>query len=114
MNNTSRPGKLADYGLPDYFDGTNTIQRTDLVRRLWLDNYFYGTIFSLQYKQKKTQLIIGGYNAYDGRHYGEIKWAAVQAAVPKDHRWYDLTVYKKDLGIQQMDAASEYALAGLC
>lgn len=92
--------KLADYGLPDYFDGTNTIQRTDLVRRLWLDNYFYGTIFSLQYKQKKTQLIIGGgYNAYDGRHYGEIKWAAVQAAVPKDHRWYDLTAYKKDLSL---------------
>jgi len=92
--------KLADYNLPDYFDGTNTIKRTDLVRRLWLDNYFYGTIFSLQYQKNKTQFIFGGgYNTYDGKHYGQIKWAAVQAAVPKNHRWYDLTAYKKDFSI---------------
>lgn len=92
--------KLADYGLPDYFDGTNTITRTDLVRRLWLDNYFYGSIFSLQYQKQKTQLVFGGgYNAYDGQHYGEIKWAAVQAAVPRNYRWYSLTAYKKDLSL---------------
>ena len=91
---------LADYGLPDYFDGMNSITSTDLVRRLWLDNYFYGSIFSLQYQQKKTQLVLGGgYNAYDGQHYGEIKWAAVQAAVPANYRWYDLTAYKKDLSL---------------
>lgn len=92
--------KLSDYGLPNYFDGTNTITRTDLVRRLWLDNYFYGTVFSLQYQKKQTQYIFGGgYNAYDGRHYGEIKWAAVQPAVPEDYRWYDLTAYKKDFSL---------------
>jgi iron complex outermembrane recepter protein len=91
---------LSDYGLPDYNDGMTTITNTDLVRRLWLDNYFYGSIFSLQYRKNSTQLIIGGgYNAYDGRHYGELKWAAVQAAVPKDHRWYNLPAYKKDLSI---------------
>ncbi len=92
--------KLSDYGLPDYFNGTSTIKRTDLVRRLWLDNYFYGSIFSLQYQKYKTQLIIGGgYNAYDGKHYGEIKWAAVQAAVPANYRWYNLTAYKKDFSL---------------
>ena len=92
--------KLADYNLPDYFDGTNTIKKTDLVRRLWLDNYFYGTIFSLQYQKNKTQLIFGGgYNAYDGKHYGEIKWAAVQAAVPLNYRWYNLKAHKKDFAI---------------
>ena len=92
--------KLADYGLPNYFDGVNTIKRTDLVRKLWLDNYFYGTIFSLQYQKNKTQFIFGGgYNAYDGKHYGEIKWAAVQAAVPLNYRWYNLTAYKKDFSV---------------
>jgi iron complex outermembrane recepter protein len=92
--------KLADYGLPNYVIGATTIKRTDLVRRLWLDNYFYGSIFSLQYQKNKTQLIFGGgYNAYDGKHYGEIKWATVQAAVPKDYRWYNLTAYKKDISI---------------
>ncbi len=91
---------FSDYGLADYNNGTTTITETDLVRRLWLDNYFYGTIFSLQYQKNKTQFIFGGgYNAYDGKHYGEIKWAAVQAAVPKDYRWYNLTAYKKDFSV---------------
>ncbi|MEO6253450.1 MAG: TonB-dependent receptor, partial [Ferruginibacter sp.] len=92
--------RLSDYGLPDYNNGTTVITKSDLVRQLWLDNYFYGTIFSMQYQKNKTQLIIGGgYNAYDGKHYGILKWAEVQAAVPIDHRWYDLTAYKKDFSI---------------
>ncbi len=91
---------LSGYGLPDYVNGMDSISKTDLVRRLWLDNYFYGSIFSLQYQKNKTQLIFGGgYNAYDGRHYGKLKWAAVQAAVPTDHRWYNLTAYKKDISL---------------
>jgi iron complex outermembrane recepter protein len=91
---------FSDYGLPDYNNGTTTITETDLVRQLWLDNYFYGTIFSLHYQKNKTQLILGGgYNAYDGKHYGQIKWAAVQAAVPTNYRWYNLTAYKKDLSV---------------
>lgn len=92
--------KFSDYGLPDYYNGTIFIKETDLVRRLWLDNYFYGTIFSLQYQKKKTQLVVGGgYNAYDGKHYGDIKWAAVQPAVPVHYHWYDLTANKKDLSV---------------
>jgi iron complex outermembrane receptor protein len=88
------------YGLPDYNNGTTIVTETDLVRRLWLDNAFYGTIYSLQYKKNKTQVIFGGsYNAYDGRHFGDIKWAAVQAGVPANYRWYDLTAYKKDLSV---------------
>jgi iron complex outermembrane receptor protein len=91
---------FADYGLPDYDNGSTVITETDMVRRLWLDNYFYGTIFSLHYKKNKTQLIFGGgYNAYDGKHYGGIKWAAVQAAVPTNYRWYNLTAYKKDFSV---------------
>lgn len=91
---------FADYGLPDYNSGGNIITETDLVRRLWLDNYFYGTIYSLQYKKNKTQVIFGGgYNAYDGKHYGDIKWAAVQAGIPAGYHWYDLTAYKKDISV---------------
>lgn len=89
---------LADYGLPNYVSGSTTTTNTDLVRRLWLDNYFYGTVFSLQYHKYKTSFTIGGgWNGYDGKHYGEITWAQVQAAVPHDYRWYNLTAHKKDL-----------------
>ena len=92
--------RLSAYGLPDYNDGGTLITRTDLVRRLWLDNYFYGSIFSLQYQKNKTQITGGGgYNIYDGDHYGDIKWAAVQPAVPLNYRWYDNPALKKDLSL---------------
>jgi len=88
---------FSDYGLPDHDNGTTVITETDLVRRLWLDNHFYGTIFSLQYQKYKTQLIIGGgYNAYDGKHYGNIKWTGIPAAIPAGYRWYNTDAHKKD------------------
>ena len=84
---------LEDYGLPN----VGTIKKTDLIRRLWLDNNFYGSIFSVQYDKNKTQVIIGGgYNRYEGDHYGEIIWAKEQAAVPKNYRWYNNPAHKYD------------------
>ncbi len=92
--------KLADFGLPNYFDGTNFISRTDIVRRLWLDNDFYGTIFSAQYNNNKTSFTTGGgWNGYDGKHFGEIIWAAVKDAVPNNYKWYDLLASKKDFSL---------------
>ncbi len=80
---------LQDYGLQP--------GSSDIIRRLWLDNYFYGTIFSLQYDKNKTQLIVGGgYNRYEGDHYGQIIWAKEQNAVPSNYRWYDNPAKKFD------------------
>ncbi len=91
---------LNNYGLPDYFDGTNVITTTDLVRRLWLENNFYGTIFSVQHQKNKTQFTAGGgWNKYDGKHFGEIIWAKVQPAIPLNYRWYNLTAYKNDFSL---------------
>lgn len=91
---------LTSYGLPDYIKGTDTIRETDIIRRLWLDNYFYGSIFSLQHQKNKTQFTTGGgWTQYDGKHYGNIIWAKEQAAVPLNHRWYNLTAHKTDLNI---------------
>jgi iron complex outermembrane receptor protein len=88
---------LGDYGLPDYNDGGNIVSETDLVRRLWLDNNFYGTVFSLQYNKPNRQVIFGGgVNQYDGQHFGEITWAQVAEAVPSKHRYYDNDAVKKD------------------
>lgn len=92
--------KLADYGLPNYFDGTSTIKKTDLVRRLWLDSDFYGSIFSAQYQKSKTAITIGGgYNQHDGKHFGQITWAKVQAAVPTNYQWYNNIAHKKDFSV---------------
>jgi len=72
--------------------------RADLVRRLWLDNDFYGGVFSLQYKKDKTQATLGGsYTRYDGNHFGEIIWASIN--IPKDYRWYQLDALKTDFTV---------------
>ena len=44
----------ADYGLDPVVTGADTVFATDLVRQRWLDNYFYGQVFSLQYKKQPT------------------------------------------------------------
>ncbi len=90
---------FVDYNpnLPYYVSGSDTIYSSDIIRDLWLDNQFYGSIFSLQYNKKNTDLIIGGSgNNYEGKHFGEIVYAAVQNAFPKNYRWYDLDANKKD------------------
>jgi iron complex outermembrane receptor protein len=86
----------ADYGLPEPIYGTDTITNTDLVRQLWLDNDFYGNIFSLHYKKDNSQFTFGGgWNRYTGNHYGEVVWAEKGLALPG--RWYDLDADKNDL-----------------
>lgn len=82
---------LSDYNL-------NDTSVTDLVRRLWLDNYFYGQIFSLRYKTKKDELTIGGsWNKYDGKHYGTLVWSEVK--IPNNYQYYYFPATKTDENI---------------
>lgn len=89
----------SSYGLSDYIVGNDTITSTDLTRQLWLDNYYYGSVFSFIYEQNKTQLTFGGgWNQYTGQHYGDVLWA-MNGGVPNNHRWYDLDAQKNDLNL---------------
>lgn len=86
------------YGLQEPVFGNDTIYETDLIRQLWLDNDFYGQIFSLQYNDDRNEFTLGGgWSRYDGKHFGEIIWA--QYAIPNDYRWYDNDAYKTDVNI---------------
>lgn len=91
--------RFSDYNLPDYITSKgDTFSNTNLTRRLWLDNYYYGGIYSLSYRKDKTQFILGGaYTRYDGKHYGFVTWA--DYGVPVDYRWYNLTSFKGDFNI---------------
>ncbi len=87
---------FSDYGLPDYVSGTDTLTSTDLVRQLWLDNYFYGTIFSIQHDKNNTHLTFGGgYSKYDGKHYDIVTWS--QYGFAGNHTYVDLPANKSDL-----------------
>ena len=80
---------LADYGLPSVNLGDTTISETDLIRRKWLSNDFYGLVYSLKYKKDRIEAIAGGgLNTYIGDHYGRIIWMENAATVDKDYQWY--------------------------
>jgi iron complex outermembrane recepter protein len=88
--------KFSKYGLPDY----GLIKKSDMINQLWLDNDFYGSIFSFQYEKKKTQVIVGGgYNRYEGEHFGKIIWVKLQAAVPPNYEWYNTPARKYDFSV---------------
>ncbi len=94
------------YGLPNYIQNTDTITKTDLVRQLWLDNHFYGGIFSFLYMTNRLKVTLGGgWNQYIGKHYGDITWAMYN--VPDHYRWYNLDAQKNDFNTY---AKAEYQL----
>ncbi len=89
------------YGLPNVVIGDSTIQRTDLIRRLWLDNDFYGGVFSFDYNSfgKLTANIGGGWNQYEGAHYGEIIWERVSGNTNIRDRYYEDNATKRDFNL---------------
>jgi iron complex outermembrane receptor protein len=87
------------YGLPNMVVGGTTYTQTDLVRQRWLDNYFYGQILSLQYKNKNDELTFGGgWTVYDGKHYGKIPWMQY-GTVSTGYRYYDYPAKKTDANV---------------
>ncbi|MCW3073007.1 MAG: TonB-dependent receptor [Flaviaesturariibacter sp.] len=90
--------EYATYGLPDQQNGSQVITNTDLVRQRWLDNDFYGTIFSLNYTQPKTELTFGGaFTNYLGKHFGEVIWA--EKGLGSDTKYYDVDAEKSDFNV---------------
>lgn len=90
----------ADELLVDY--GINSVQlNSDLVRRRWLDNDFYGGIFSTKYTSGDSWNVTlgGGYNIYDGGHFGEVIWARYAGDSESGQNYYDNDGKKKDLNI---------------
>ncbi len=91
---------FAHYGLENLKISDTVITNTDLVRRLWLDNDFYGFIFSFQQQMQKINLTLGGgWNKYDGDHFGHVIWARYAGDSEIRHQWYDNTGIKTDFNI---------------
>ncbi|MBF9239144.1 TonB-dependent receptor [Hymenobacter sp. BT683] len=92
--------RFSAFGLPDVVIGSQTITRTDLIDRKWLDNYFYGGTFAFNYQPKdndKFQATIGGAgNIFHNDHYGEIIWAQYAANLRPRQRYYFNDATKSD------------------
>lgn len=82
-----QPTKMVENDLGELVPGT------DLVRQKWLDNDFYGTTFSVKYVAEKLDVILGGgWNKYEGDHFGKVIWARNSSqALPGDHYYDDFS-----------------------
>lgn len=91
--------KYSSFGLPNVVVGSTTITKTDIIKRQWLDNDFYGQVFSLQYKKAKNLLTIGGgWSNYEGEHIGNLIWAQL-GGVPTNYKYYDNPARKTDANL---------------
>ncbi|UPL48357.1 TonB-dependent receptor [Hymenobacter sublimis] len=91
--------KLVDYGLQNVVLGDTTIKRSNLVDRKWLDNYFYGGTFALNYQPRegKLQATLGGaWNRFTNDHYGEVIWAQYASNGSIRQRYYFNDAVKTD------------------
>lgn len=93
----------ADQFLTDYGINTGTPEKsTDLIRRLWLDNDFYGTTYALDYAPQDKPLrftLGGGFNIYEGHHFGEVIWARTAGDSEIGERYYENDAEKQDVNI---------------
>ncbi|MFC1475787.1 TonB-dependent receptor, partial [Candidatus Zixiibacteriota bacterium] len=85
-----------EYNLTEFTDaGGRDIEETDLVRRRFVENDFWGLVPRVTYRQDKLRLALGAeLNSHRGVHTGTIVWAeilppdSVQVVAP-DHKYYD-------------------------
>ncbi|WP_298549948.1 TonB-dependent receptor [uncultured Parabacteroides sp.] len=91
--------KFKSYKLPPYINSEgDTLAKTDLVRRKWLENDFYGAIYSANYRGERLQFSAGAaINRYDGDHFGRVIWAKQSNSLPEpDYEYYRNTGDKLD------------------
>lgn len=92
--------EFSHYGLSDIVLNDTVLTSTDLIRRRWLDNHFYGLTFSANYQDGRlTSTLGGGYNFYDGDHFGEIIWSQYASNSKIRERYYDNFGRKSDFNV---------------
>ncbi|HLV46771.1 MAG TPA: TonB-dependent receptor [Flavobacterium sp.] len=68
---------ITEYGFEPIMVNGELIEESDIIRRKYLENDFYGLTFSVNYNKDNFDLMIGGAaNQYKGDHYGDILWTS--------------------------------------
>ncbi|MFA6086356.1 TonB-dependent receptor [Mucilaginibacter sp.] len=92
---------VTDYGLTPVVIGGTAITNTDLVRRLWLDNDFYGVTYALKYQpESNLNFTLGGaYNRYTGAHFSNILYTKESAGITPNYEYSRDDAKKNDFNI---------------
>ena len=88
--NYQEDAAFEEFDLTPFTIDQTTINTTDLIRQKWLDNDFYGFTFSSNYQTKKVDFIFGGgFNKYEGQHFGKVIWARFASTSELGDKYYD-------------------------
>lgn len=91
---------LNAFGLPNFMANGAEVTTSDLVNTSWLDNHFYGTTFSLNYQNSTVDAIFGGgWNRYDGDHFGEVIYTRFARNNDPYEPFYENNAVKTDFNI---------------
>ncbi|MAM19735.1 MAG: TonB-dependent receptor [Christiangramia sp.] len=91
---------LSDFGMQSFDSNGETIETSDLVVRSWLDNDFYGTVFSMNYQDTNWDVTLGGgWNKYEGDHFGEVIYSRFARNNDPYDPYYFNTANKTDFNI---------------
>lgn len=90
--------KFSTYGFTPIVVEGETIKRMDLIRQKWLDNHFFGSVFHVNYNNKKglDVMLGGGLNKYLGDHFGNVIWAQYMPNLEDGMRYYENNSTKYD------------------
>lgn len=71
--NYRQDNRFSRYNLPNINEGSSVIERSDFIRKKWLDNDFYGVVSTLYGKFENLDINFGAVaNQYYGRHFGNV------------------------------------------
>jgi iron complex outermembrane receptor protein len=83
---------LSDYGINGF------TEPSDLVRQLWLDNDYYGFISTVHIGTPGKRYFVtgGGWNRYEGQHFGKVVWTESTAPDEYPNPYYNNEAVKTD------------------
>ncbi len=91
---------FSDFALQPFQVNGETVETSDLVVRSWLENEFYGTVFSINYKNSGLDATLGGgWNKYEGDHYGTVIYTRFARNNEPYEPYYFNTADKTDFNI---------------
>nr|WP_314492930.1 TonB-dependent receptor [uncultured Chryseobacterium sp.] len=71
--NYRQDNRFSRYNLPNITEGTTLLERSDFIRKKWLNNDFYGVVSTLYGKFENLDVNFGAVaNQYYGRHFGNV------------------------------------------
>lgn len=89
-----------EYGIAGLLTYVPAITETDMVQRKWLDNLFYGVVWSLLKQGSVAEWTLGGaLNRYDGDHFGNILWMEYPGNIIPGYEWYRNNGLKDEVNI---------------